>query len=202
MKFVSIDLETTGLDESFCQILEFGAIAWEIGKGQIGQSFVRRFIYDKIVGQPIGLAMNAKIIREIEERNPAFSKSYIDNNDASYSGIALFTQLMHWLKDNVGYQYGVSRVTVAGKNFGSFDSKFLIHLDHGRKWMSDLFHHRYLDPGNLYFDPKIDNEIPSTSVCMKRAGLNPELYELHTTLGDCRLVCDLIEYYYSGERKR
>jgi hypothetical protein len=87
---------------------------------------------------------------------------------------------------------GIVKINVAGKNFGNFDSKFLEKLPHHNLLVK--FHHRILDPGMLYFDPNEDEILPSTEICMQRAGVGGEVQ--HTALEDALNVIKLLRNKY------
>jgi hypothetical protein len=64
--YVCIDLETTGLDDANCQILEFGAVIedWVTPFEKL-KSFRCYIYHDQIVGEPYALAMNAAILKKM-----------------------------------------------------------------------------------------------------------------------------------------
>ena len=66
MPYVSIDIETTGLDPETCQILEVGAVFddWTKAIGDLPK-FHCYVIHKQIVGQPYALALNADTLRRI-----------------------------------------------------------------------------------------------------------------------------------------
>ena len=83
-------------------------------------------------------------------------------------------------------------MTVAGKNYSSFDDKFLSRLSGWEDWVR--LHRRVLDPGSLYFDPTIDDQLPNLAECKRRANLSENVS--HTALEDAWDVCQLIRNYY------
>lgn len=190
MKFVSIDIETTGLDPERHQILEFGAvIADTVADEPEGgwPTFRRVLSWGTIEGQPKALAMNAKLLEEIAE-----------DGDDVISYAELETEFGWWLNKNGGYaasSYGAinaqltkinSRLVVAGKNFDSFDRRFIERVfDDGIV----EFSRRSLDPAILFL--KHDDEVPpGLSECMKRAGMEGTVP--HTAVEDALIVVNLI----------
>ena len=184
--YVSIDLETTGTDANFCQVLEFGAVIddWSDPIEKLPQ--FRRYIrphdtidgQSYIYGQPFALALNAEIIRKLDSGDPA--------DDAwTCSEETLGPQFAAWLQE---HDIDPLRITAAGKNFSGFDLQFLkqVHgfTDHVRFWR------RAIDPAIFYWQPNIDAELPSTEVCLKRAGLNDHV--AHTAIEDCISIIQLI----------
>lgn len=66
MPYVSIDIETTGLDPDTCQILEFGAIIddWKTPINKL-PVFRRVLLYEKVSGSPFAMALNASLLKFI-----------------------------------------------------------------------------------------------------------------------------------------
>jgi DNA polymerase III epsilon subunit-like protein len=180
--YVSIDIETTGLDESYCQVIEIGMVVETDWRTPIDKLPSCSFLVDpgRIVGEPFALQMNAQILREIEKcrRNGG---NYTDTESAVQ---VMFTFLKHY----VDYKQAQLHFVVAGKNYGSFDARFLERLPNWKGWMKP--NHRPLDPGCMYFDPRIDVNVPSTAECMARAGLDPDVK--HRAEEDARNVVRLI----------
>jgi hypothetical protein len=82
-----------------------------------------------------------------------------------------------------------------GKNFSAFDRKFLNHCINGwRDKIDPIMHYRSLDPGTLYFDPRIDKVLPDTTTCYLRAGMVQDV--AHTATEDALGVIGLIRRYY------
>ena len=179
-KYVSIDLETTGLDSRHCQILEVGMVVddWSTPVDQLPSC---SFLVDPglIQGEPFALQMNAEILREIAEGRARHFISTVDE-------VTFYMQ--DFLKKYFPYHNNRIAFQVAGKNYAGFDKGFLERLP---KWF-DRFkvHHRALDPGPMYFDPRIDDEVPSTVECLRRAGLDPDVR--HRAEEDARNVVRLI----------
>ncbi|MBN2475346.1 MAG: hypothetical protein JXB62_12110 [Pirellulales bacterium] len=78
---------------------------------------------------------------------------------------------------------------VAGKNYASFDARFLSKITSWDKHIQ--VHHRILDPAALYWQPETDGvELPDTKTCMERADIPGEV--AHTAVEDARVVALLI----------
>jgi len=73
----------------------------------------------------------------------------------------------------IGLRTKPAHITVAGKNFATFDLKFLERLPRWKQLIK--VRQRVLDPTILYIDWKEDDSPPSMSTCKKRAGLPPEI---------------------------
>lgn len=174
--YVSIDIETTGLDPKYCQIIEFGAVIDDLEKPVSElprfQTYIR---HDQYIGDAFGLAMNSDILKKIA--------NWLKIKDINICSIyELMPQFENWLIKN---KIDTNNVIVAGKNFGMFDSKFIEKLNYdGVK-----FHHRVIDPSMLYME-KDDTSPPSTKTCLERAGIKANIS--HTAIDDALLVIDLI----------
>jgi len=118
MPYVSIDIETTGLDPETCQILEIGAV-WDDWTKPVDKLPVyHRLVYHKEYrGSAYALAMNANLLRHLSgEREPWWR----DPDQVADDFAA-------WLRDACGWD-GKRALTPAGKNFASFDRQFLKRL--------------------------------------------------------------------------
>lgn len=208
MKYVSIDLETTGLDPEKCQILSFSGILEDTTK-QLDFLEIPKFnIYvlrEEITGSPFALKMNSEIIERISNyiecetlEEKRIQKRIIDGvflyeYEIPYyiyiwllvhqEGMEEYAYLLdsdEWgSRSNSKFLASINSVVskyqkivcnAAGKNFSTFDKKF---IDNIRK-IYDYFHfrQRVLDPSVLYMDWENDSTLPSLSLCKERAGLD------------------------------
>lgn len=182
MKYVSVDLETTGLDESYCQILEFAAVIGDTTDFctpvEEFPSLTYRFYYDRVIGDPYALHLNRGLLNDMVSRPSSYLYINIDS---------LWSSFANWLDTQKFAIEG--KVMLAGKNVGSFDRRFLNKVP---RWDWRRFHHRYLDPAHYFFKPLTDAVLPDTKECIKRSGINWEDFRLHTALNDARLVVELL----------
>ena len=179
MKFISIDIETTGLDSEVHQILEFGAIAAEVGSlTPLDKlpTFYRYIVHECIIGQPYALQMNANIIKRIALKEPGYE--YCKPED-------LMREFREWL-GYLGYT-SEGGINAAGKNFASFDLQFINKLNPGAHGVK--FKHRVLDPAILYYRPG-DKALPDLKTCKERAGVGGDVS--HNALDDALDVVKLI----------
>jgi len=122
------------------------------------------------------MAMHSKIFERIATRAPDYDYIAADN-------IHLF--LMDFFRRN-GYA-PKERINPAGKNFASFDSRFLNKLPH----MDEIFFsHRVIDPAILFWNPMTDKSLPDTKTCYERAGLKDDV--AHTAVDDARGIVRLL----------
>lgn len=161
-KYLSIDCETTGLDPETCQVLSFAAVLEDTEKPEIPVEelpFIHViFKLDFIMGEPYALNLNKGLIEIIKEGKDerlcvpdyffGVFEDFLYEND--------FTE-----KD---------KLKVAGKNFGTFDKKFIEAIPNYDDF-DFKFHHRILDVGPLFVDLKNDDWIPTLDQCMQRAGV-------------------------------
>lgn len=190
--FVSLDLETTGLDDMTCQILEVGAVIddWESPLEKLPR-FHCYVDNGQVFGEPYALSMHPKILRYIAT-----------NGKESEEDIAILkpddvtVHFLQWLVAN-GLTPRKQHLTMAGKNFASFDRNFLRNLPNWEELV--ITQHRIIDPGNLFWDPSVDlHGLPDTKTCMQRAGISGEV--AHTAVEDAIIVTRLIRWW-NGHRK-
>lgn len=177
MPYVSIDIETTGLNPDTCQILEFGAVLedWQTPIHDLPK-FHRYIVHDTIIGEPFALQMNAAILKKIATHQPG---------DPDYCTIdQLAGQFKDWL---LGFHDTRQRITPAGKNFAGFDRQFLKPYGFDK-----FFHHRTLDPAPLFWHPAVDDKLPDLKTCLQRAGLDGLVS--HTAIDDACAVVHVVRY--------
>ena len=176
MKYISIDLETTGLDPSSCQVLEIGAIIDDLSDQKPIEELPRFHTYvvhEIIMGQPYALSMHAEIFKRIALKTEPYQYLRPEEIEPKFGC---------WLWEN-----SVSVFTPAGKNFATFDKPFLETLP---GWKENIkARHRVIDPAILYWKPT-DDRLPGTEDCMHRAGLGKTV--AHTALEDAEVVIELI----------
>lgn len=179
MSYISIDIETTGLDPEYCQVLEVGAIVDDFVTPVCELPYFHAYLHnDRFTGQPRALAMNARILDIIAEKT---------HKDIVYGERNLSKAFARFVEP---YKQG-RQVVAGGKNFGNFDREFLRRL---QGWPQDIFFRRIIDPGMLYFDPLKDTVPPGTDECCRRAGL--ECRTNHEAMEDALIVVKLVRKHY------
>lgn len=200
MLYVSIDIETSGLNPKKDQILSFGAIIEDTSKMLSFEDcpkFYATVIHRRIKGSPKALLMNVDLIKDISD--------YLENEDLSlddenntWNGFFIdsflltesFTTFLH----THGFRHVNSkyRINVAGKNFAMFDMLFLNNLP---GWNCHVHvNKRVLDPAILYFDLIRDSELPSLDICKMRAKIDGDVS--HNALLDAWDVIQLIRHKF------
>lgn len=184
--FASIDIETTGLDEDHCSIIEIGAVVddWLIPKTNAPEfhCYVKQ---DHYKGQPYALSMHSEIFKRIATKELPYCYMYPSEAVKELGLFLLENGAYVTDPDNPDRE---ARAVVAGKNF-QFDDRFLRQLPRFDEHVK--YHHRYLDPAMLYWDPLTDVKPPGSATCMYRAGLAGEVS--HTALEDAKMVARLIQ---------
>lgn len=169
MSYVSIDIETTGLDPATCQILEVGAVFdnWTLPLRELPRFHCYVF-HKQIVGQPYALALNVDILRKLA--NPQPTDTFLRPEEIA-------SEMALWL-GNCGWDRSKA-ITPAGKNFASFDRQFLKRLPDFEKKVQ--LHHRTLDPAMLFWQSD-DEKLPDSKKCYERASKDSKV--AHTALED------------------
>lgn len=189
MRYLSIDLETTGSDPERCQIIEFAAVLEDTSKAEVPVEelpSIRLAVHHKFLGGTVGaLAINARLLQELSD---ASQKNNLPND--------------HCLPEEVLFRFAkfldaheVTRkksLIVAGKNFASFDLPFMQRLPgYGELlWISNAV----LDPALLYLNWQTDTRLPNMATCKSRAGLSEVVS--HQALDDARDVVRLLRPFY------
>lgn len=221
MVYVSIDIETSGLDPEKNCILSIGAIIEDTEKKlpyEECPKFNAVILQKEIVGSPRALTMNKDLIAMIGE--------YLDGTDETrhkmktnsdytfYEKDDVVKEFYWWLESN-GYfsagngggyiknQDGYMKpiiasatkpitINVAGKNFGTFDKLFLQQLP----WWQKLIRtrQRVLDPAILFVDWNNDTSLPNLTTCKERAGI--EGVVTHDALEDAWDVVQVLRKFY------
>lgn len=141
-KYISIDIETTGLDPENDQILEFAAVVWKDYGPILEQPYFHRVIYhDRVSGSPMAMSMNAKLLEKIARGE---GSSLVDT----------FKDFSKFLDDH--FDPG-QKIHPLGFNVGQFDMAFLRRCI---SFPSFRFLHRCLEVGSLYAGP---DGIPASS---------------------------------------
>jgi hypothetical protein len=185
--YVSIDIETTGLDYDYCQVLEFGAVVddWVTPVEKLPR-FHAYLIHDRIVGDPFALSMHPEILKRIATRDKPECANLTFLEPEQLAGLF---ELWAGSWGAFGSGHSGKSLIPAGKNFQGFDRPFLKRVPRfGRVNML----HRCIDPSMLYWNSATDAEPPSTAECYKRAGIPNEV--AHTAVEDAIGVIKLIRF--------
>jgi len=180
MRYVSIDLETTGLDPENNNIIEFGAVLDDLREQKPLKELPRFHAYicmDEYKGQPYALSMHPTIFRRIATRETGYN--YLYPNTLGKAFLDFLVENGYELAEKKGKKIQRTTINVGGKNFGTFDLQF---LNQQTNFSSSVkIRSRILDPGVLCLEPT-DEVIPGLPECLKRIGIDKEV--AHTTIED------------------
>lgn len=222
MIYVSIDIETSGLEPLNNSVLSFGAIIEDTSK-KLPYKKLPKFnaiiLQHQITGAPRAISMNKEIISLIGE--------YMEGNDEDRANLEHHSDYVFLKEDELAQKFydflflnGIYpnssflnnhvrnvngtmipafnnhtpslTINVAGKNFGTFDKLFLDELPWWRKLIK--VRQRIIDPSVLYCRWDEDDTIPSLKKCKERAGIDGDV--AHTALEDAWDVVQMLRKFY------
>lgn len=207
MKYVSIDIETSGLDPKVNKVLSIGAI---IEDTERPLTFERSPKFHAIIPQrsfmvsPRAAVINMKLMEIIAmcHENPT-KIEHIEN--ITHSMVLeekdVVQRFYNFLADNLEKDEMIPStpitINVAGKNFASFDRLFLEQLP---KWQQLIkVRHRVIDPAVLLVDWSQDKSLPSLDECKQRAGIDGKVE--HDALSDAWDVIQVLRTFYTAPKK-
>lgn len=217
MKLVSIDIETTGLNEYTDDILEVGMVVYDMEKPfeKTASNSLRIIcVQERLEGNIFALNMNAgiisemlhyqKVIKDAGAWSPGYTVEFKDQTtvfaaDMSHPDIkdSIREFVATFLKDNDAFYqektYRTPKITIAGKNFAMFDARFLREHEIFNEVIMKRARHRVYDVGTLYARPD-DDVIPDLKTCCERAGLE-DTTVTHYSVDDAVMVIRCIEQH-------
>ena len=193
MRYVSLDLETSGSDPLRHQVLELAAVVEDTRRTAAMPlaelaAFRRALRYRELIGTPGALALNARLLVELADKTRADAPDICAPAD-------VLPQLREFLLAN-GFKTDKKdcvSVTLAGKNVGTFDLLFLRQLP---GWGTLVkAEPAVLDPAAFYLNWHKDSRLPSMLICQARIG-DPEPHVAHEALADALEVVRLLRPFY------
>lgn len=189
MKYLSIDIETTGRDPRKHQMLEFGVIV-EDTKLKLPfeecPKFHRLIYHDEIIGEPFALAMNADLIKEISAEHEKLS-TIVNYESNLVDPTCVIREFLLFLTANKFSR----KITAAGKNFGSFDKLFIDQLPDGKKLP---LNYRSIEPAMFFIDWDNDECVPDSMTCKVRGAIPPNMK--HRAIDDAWDMIQLLRTQY------
>lgn len=187
MRLISIDIETTGLDPSYCSVLEVGAVIFDPQPVPGENCFRARpfeclLKHDRVQGEPYALQMNQEIMQELA----GVKKTHVSILNA--------TEFTTRFRDFIVKHSGGVKLHPCGKNYGSFDQQFLQRIPGWNQNVKPLLNFRSLDVGSLYFNPR-DEKILGLPQCLERIGCSGTV--THRALDDALAVMTAVTRFYS-----
>lgn len=226
MKYVSIDIETTGLDPENCQVLSIGAVIEDTNDIKPLDELPRFHGVIKrraISGDTYAINLNRDLIQTMlnyTESRVEEERTWIEQTTGMrfYDEQEIVQEFYYWLAQNgfVDFNEPASggyvtmrdgqavpaitnktkpiNITTAGKNFGTFDLKFLEKLPRWKQLVR--VRQRILDPSILYTNWKEDDSLPGLGLCKRRANLPEEV--AHDAIEDALDVILLLRREYNS----
>lgn len=194
MRYCSIDIETTGLDPETCDMIEFAAVVDDLAQQQPLEKLPKfqRYIYQPLYqGEPYALSMHKDLFLKLAKWQQGKEREI-----QVCTPKTLMEDFYKFLREHYvghlnpkGCMGHTIKVLAAGKNFATFDLRFIEKLPNQDPHLVE-FNHRIVDPAMLYLNPVTDTGPPSMLECMKRAGIAGEV--AHTALADALMVVSLL----------
>ena len=218
MIYVSIDIETSGLNHDMNHVLSIAAIVEDTNK-KLPYEELPKFnaivLQNNIQGSPRAITMNKDIISLMGDYLEGTNETReLLNNKSGYNfyeeddvikefytflwcnGFASLdapsTHVNGKLTPIIDSRTKPITLNVAGKNFGTFDKLFLQELP----WWQKLIRtrQRVLDPAILCVDWVNDSSLPSLTVCKERKGVQGIV--THNALEDAWDVIEILRKFY------
>jgi len=218
MKYISIDIETSGLNHDMNHVLSIGAII-EDTNNKLPYEELPKFnaivLQNNIQGSPRAVTMNQEIISlmgDYLEGTDEVRKSLNSNSGYEFyeeedvvkefykflwsNGFATLdspsTHVNGKLTPIIDGRTKPITLNVAGKNFGTFDRLFLVELP----WWQKLIRtrQRVLDPAILCVDWENDTSLPSLTTCKERMKVDGIV--THNALEDAWDVIEILRKFY------
>ncbi|MGY2134631.1 hypothetical protein ACW9KT_20550 [Hymenobacter sp. HD11105] len=189
MRYISLDLETTGGKPQRHQILELAAVVEDTKRPRPLSElpvFRRAVRHHEYIGTAGALALNARLLEELARKEP---------NPEICPPDELLPQLREFLLAQ-GFKadkHDCVTVTMAGKNIASFDLGFLRELPgYGNLVRAEP---AMLDPAAFYLNWNKDSRLPTMSICKARAKFEDDTVA-HEAVADALDVIQLLRPFY------
>lgn len=203
MEYVSVDIETTGLDRENDQVIEIGAII-ENTHNPLPFNEIPKFHaivrHNRYTGTPIAINMNQRIFKILADREYLSDSDKIQY-DIKYNIVKADEVAQHfyyWCVKHLqnkpkDFPHNPVTSNVAGKNYLDFDKRFLEKLPEWNKYFS--FQRRTLDPAILFTNFMEDTKLPDLSKCLQRAGIEDNVVT-HEAVKDAWQVIQVLRTKY------
>jgi oligoribonuclease len=213
MKYISIDIETTGIDPLKNQLIQFAAVIEDTVIQRPIEELPKLMCYVTHPNYTVSSGLAAQeatyhtlaVVKKISDfqhskdlKLPVYGGSASKNAEGEIftTPRELGRVFAKWLSDNEYpmNEYDKFVIRAAGKNVSAFDIPFIKNTI--AEWYKTFsFSSRCLDPAILYFDPINDQDLPSLTECKERAGV--ESYVSHDALDDAIDVINLLRKYFN-----
>jgi oligoribonuclease len=194
--YVSIDIETLGLDPDKCDIIEFGAVIDDLKSPIKDLPFFHCYLSkDNYQGEPYAMSMHHEKLKRISKKESGYFYLPPDQLDYSFSSW-LISQNFPYKKNycpETSEEIKSVTINVAGKNFSSFDLRFLRRLPNWGKSVN--IKSRVFDPAILFFDPQTMDSLPDLKKCLEISKINKEVS--HTAVDDAIDVINCLRFKWN-----
>lgn len=212
MKYISLDLETTGSNPWTCAPLMVSMVLEDTTvNAPVDQLPHATFVVDpwakdvdddlEFITEPTAMLMNGWLLAKIEHArgmrwdklqglcgqevgDAVIKRARMISCPAPVISLTAMDDELYAFLVRCGFRD--EKVTVAGKNVGGFDAQILKRLC---PQTFDAFHYSYLDVGSMGWDPSQDSKVPSLQKLAERHGIQ---YDAHDAYGDAKAVIELI----------
>jgi hypothetical protein len=222
MIYISIDIETTGLDAEKNKVISVAAII-EDTENKLPFDECPKFnvaiLQNELIGSARAITINKQLISEIADYQDADieTRKLIDSeSDYMFVREDDVAKEFYYFLDENGFNQGIDNsggyiqvkdgkirpvfnngtrpitINVAGKNFATFDKLFLEQLPWWKKLIK--IRQRVLDPAILVVDWKNDTSLPNLKQCKERTGV--EGIVTHNALEDAWDVIEVMRKFY------
>lgn len=177
MRYLSIDIEATGLEEH-ALIIEFAMIPFDTETKSFEEKLAKQFY----VSCPSFESLKPKLNAWVVEHN----KTLIEKAHKEGVSMDQFKSIMQAYVDSpeVKNYFGQEKIVLFGKSMSAIDLPFL-KRDLGHEWMNKYFHHRNLDLSSVTLGlidlGLLPKGMDSGSKLMQYLGMGPVA---HTALED------------------
>jgi hypothetical protein len=223
MKYISIDIETTGLDPEKCDVLSIGAIIEDSANPlpyEECPKFHAAILRHELYGSPRAITMNAELIANIgaymEPATPTSREELEKETGMIFlqpeEVVEAFYEFLflNGIVDNADFT-GPHKLGRSGKSVPALHSKMKpvtitcagknfstfdkLFLEKLLRWKQAIrIKQRVLDPAILYVDWKEDEDLPNLNKCKERAGINGLV--THNALEDAWDVIEVLRKKY------
>lgn len=199
MRYVSLDLETTGLDPQRCQPIMAALVIEDTDHPEVPVESLPTFAclieHPFYHGEAYALHMNAWILKALADGHTKTIRSPWPDGIGIpiYSALEWENNARTFLIDHIGGHAnpvpGRPFITVAGKNVATFDLHFL----EPRGPLMRLFRHRVIDAGSVFVDWR-GEALPDLAAVKHRCGLGGVVS--HDAVDDARDVIRCLRMSY------
>jgi len=193
MKYISLDIETCGLNKDKHSIIQVGWVIDDLSELKPIEDLRREsfFVYNENICADINTI-------EWHKKNGLWDK-WLDCRSLLPLG-RIESELVKSITEEFGLDhYLKNKINFAGKNLAGFDIPFLSNGSIAFKQFFDKkASHRVISPDEYFFDLTKDEVKPSLQECKRRAGFE-DTEVTHEALDDALDVVRLIRWKYNRQ---